>query len=93
MTQLQVAAEGDTGADPATVWALVSNANRYPEWGPWNDGGYRPINETVRKGHSQEFPELELFSVNDIAEGWDGATERFFAEGAVFDQIYQPKAE
>ncbi|HWB10805.1 MAG TPA: sulfate ABC transporter substrate-binding protein [Pirellulales bacterium] len=55
--------------------------------------GYRPINEVIRKGHSQEFPDIELFSVNDIAEGWDGANERFFAEGAVFDQIYQPKAE
>jgi sulfate/thiosulfate-binding protein len=55
--------------------------------------GYRPINETIRKGHSEEFPDIELFKVDDIAEGWDGANERFFAEGAVFDQIYQPKAE
>jgi sulfate transport system substrate-binding protein len=55
--------------------------------------GYRPINETIRKGHSEEFPEIKLFSVDDIADGWDGASERFFAEGAVFDQIYQPKAE
>jgi sulfate transport system substrate-binding protein len=55
--------------------------------------GYRPINETIRNEHSEEFPEIELFSVRDIADSWDGANERFFAEGAVFDQIYQPKAE
>jgi uncharacterized protein YndB with AHSA1/START domain len=42
MSQLHVEADGDTSADPAAVWALVSNANRYPEWGPWNNGGYRP---------------------------------------------------
>jgi sulfate transport system substrate-binding protein len=55
--------------------------------------GYRPINETIRKGHSEEFPDIELFSVNDISKGWDDANGRFFAEGAVFDQIYQPNAE
>jgi uncharacterized protein YndB with AHSA1/START domain len=42
MSQLQVEAEGTTGADPETVWSLVADANRYPRWGPWNDGGYRP---------------------------------------------------
>ncbi|HVX14096.1 MAG TPA: sulfate ABC transporter substrate-binding protein [Pirellulales bacterium] len=56
--------------------------------------GYRPINDTIRRGHEEEFPEIELFSVNDVAEGsWDGAYEKFFAAGAVFDQIYQPTGE
>jgi sulfate/thiosulfate-binding protein len=55
--------------------------------------GYRPINDTIRKGHAGEFPEIELFSINDIAKGWEDANERFFAEGGVFDQIYQPKAD
>jgi uncharacterized protein YndB with AHSA1/START domain len=25
-----------------TVWSVVADANSYPQWGPWNDGGYRP---------------------------------------------------
>ena len=42
MSELQVEATGTTLADPGTVWALVADANTYPRWGPWNDGGYDP---------------------------------------------------
>jgi uncharacterized protein YndB with AHSA1/START domain len=42
MSRLHVRAEGTTSADPETVWSLVADANSYPQWGPWNDGGYRP---------------------------------------------------
>jgi uncharacterized protein YndB with AHSA1/START domain len=42
MSQLRVQAEGTTRADVETVWSLVADANSYPQWGPWNDGGYRP---------------------------------------------------
>jgi uncharacterized protein YndB with AHSA1/START domain len=42
MSQLQIEAEGTTRADPQIVWSLVSDANTYSRWGPWNDGGYRP---------------------------------------------------
>lgn len=55
--------------------------------------GYRPINEAIRKGHAEEFPEIKLFSVSDIAAGWEEANQRFFSEGGVFDQIYQPQAK
>lgn len=55
--------------------------------------GYRPINDAIGKGHSHEFPEIKLFSVTDIAAGWDEANQRFFSDGAIFDQIYQPHAE
>jgi len=41
-TQLEVAAEAQTAADIDTVWRLLSDANTYPVWGPWNAGGYRP---------------------------------------------------
>ena len=42
MSQLHVTAEGSTSADVETAWSLVADANSYPQWGPWNDGGYRP---------------------------------------------------
>ncbi len=41
MSQLHVAAEATSQATPETVWALVSDATRYPEFGPWSAGGYR----------------------------------------------------
>lgn len=40
MRQLDVEAVGTTRATPETVWSLVANANEYPHWGPWDDGGY-----------------------------------------------------
>jgi uncharacterized protein YndB with AHSA1/START domain len=42
VSQFSVEAEGATRAGPETVWSLVADANTYPGWGPWNDGGYRP---------------------------------------------------
>ena len=41
MAQLHVEAESTTKASPETVWALVSDATRYPSWGPWSDGHYK----------------------------------------------------
>jgi sulfate/thiosulfate-binding protein len=51
---------------------------------------YRPINEAVRKQYSAELPELKLFPITAIAENWDDAQQKFFANGAVFDSIYKP---
>ena len=40
MSQLHVEAEATARATPAAVWALVSDATRYPQWGPWSAAGY-----------------------------------------------------
>jgi uncharacterized protein YndB with AHSA1/START domain len=45
MGGLHVEATGTTLADVDTVWALVSDANTYAQWGPWSDGGYEPPSE------------------------------------------------
>jgi uncharacterized protein YndB with AHSA1/START domain len=42
MGRLHIQAEAITRADPETVWSLVADANTYPTWGPWRDGGYQP---------------------------------------------------
>jgi uncharacterized protein YndB with AHSA1/START domain len=39
--RLEVAAESVINAGPEAVWALVANASRYPQWGPWSACGYR----------------------------------------------------
>jgi uncharacterized protein YndB with AHSA1/START domain len=39
--RLSVAAESVVDAAPEAVWALVADATRYPEWGPWSAAGYR----------------------------------------------------
>ena len=48
---------------------------------------YRPINEEVLLGHLDRLPKIHLFEVTAAAPGWDEAQEKFFAKGAIFDQI------
>jgi sulfate transport system substrate-binding protein len=53
---------------------------------------YRPTDPTVLAKHRQEFPELAFFKVDAVAKGgWDDATKKFFADGAIFDSFYKPK--
>jgi sulfate/thiosulfate-binding protein len=51
---------------------------------------YRPSNPEALRKHSKEFQPIELFTIQEIASGWDDAQAKFFADGAVFDQIYAP---
>ncbi len=39
--------------------------------------------------HRETFPELKLFPVTELVKNWDEAQEKFFADGGVFDAIYQ----
>ena len=56
MSRLHVEAQGVTSADPEVVWALLADANSYPTWGPWNDGGYQPASQgPSREGSVQWF--------------------------------------
>ena len=50
MDKLHVEAERTTQAPPATVWALVSDAMTYPQWGPWSEVGYRRPGDTSPRG-------------------------------------------
>ena len=50
MTQLHVEAEATAKASPETVWALVSDATKYPSWGPWIDGHYEKAGEKDAPG-------------------------------------------
>jgi sulfate transport system substrate-binding protein len=53
---------------------------------------YRPMNPAVLKRHADTLVEIRLFPVTLVAKGWDDAQKRFFAEGGIFDAIYQPPA-
>jgi uncharacterized protein YndB with AHSA1/START domain len=48
--QLSVAAEATVPAPPDQVWALISDARRYPQWGPWSEGGYRRPGDASERG-------------------------------------------
>jgi uncharacterized protein YndB with AHSA1/START domain len=50
VNRLDVCAERTARATPEAVWALVSDATRYPEWGPWRTAEYRRPDEASPRG-------------------------------------------
>jgi uncharacterized protein YndB with AHSA1/START domain len=50
MARLHAEAERIARADPETVWALVSEAARYPEWGPWSSCEYERPGDASPRG-------------------------------------------
>ncbi|MBQ6400716.1 MAG: sulfate ABC transporter substrate-binding protein [Firmicutes bacterium] len=51
--------------------------------------GYRPSNEDVLKEFTDKFDlDMKLCTIDDFG-GWDAAYRVYFADGGVFDEIYQ----
>lgn len=53
---------------------------------------FRPRDEGVLERNRQQFPPLNLFTIDEVFGGWEKAQALHFADGGVFDQIYQPRA-
>lgn len=52
---------------------------------------YRPRMGKVSEKYSRQFPKLNLFTVDEVFGGWQNAQKTHFADGGVFDQIFQSK--
>ena len=52
---------------------------------------YRPRDKAVAEKYKAQFPEITLFTVDELFGGWSKAQPTHFNDGGVFDQIYQPK--
>ena len=53
------------------------------------DNYYRPSNEDILKEYADVFDlDVNLVTIDDFG-GWDKAQETHFADGGVFDQIYE----
>jgi sulfate transport system substrate-binding protein len=52
---------------------------------------YRPRNETIAAKYAGNFTRLKLVTVDDEFGGWSKAQKTHFADGGVFDQIFQPQ--
>lgn len=50
---------------------------------------YRPRNPAVAAKYAGVFPKLELFTITEVFGGWTQAQKTHFADGGVFDQIYE----
>jgi len=51
---------------------------------------YRPRLASVAAKYQAQFPKLTLFTIDEVFGGWKRAHAAHFADGALFDQIYQP---
>jgi sulfate/thiosulfate transport system substrate-binding protein len=51
---------------------------------------YRPRSEAVAKKYASVFPKIKLVTVDGVFGGWQNAQKTHFADGGIFDQIYQP---
>ncbi len=53
---------------------------------------YRPAAcEMAREKYREQFPPLELFTIDEVFGGWGPANRAHFVEGGTFDQIYRPR--
>ncbi|HEY1719413.1 MAG TPA: sulfate ABC transporter substrate-binding protein [Verrucomicrobiae bacterium] len=52
---------------------------------------YRPRNEEIAKKYAANFSQLKLVTIDEEFGGWTKAQKTHFADGGVFDQIFQPQ--
>jgi sulfate transport system substrate-binding protein len=50
---------------------------------------FRPQNQAILARYSTRYKPLDLFTVDEIAGGWQKAQQKHFADGGIFDRIYQ----
>ncbi len=51
---------------------------------------YRPVDGKVAARYAKVFPKLKLMTVDKVFGGWQKAQKTHFADGGIFDRIYQP---
>jgi sulfate/thiosulfate-binding protein len=52
---------------------------------------YRPRSANVPAALTKQFPKIKLYTIDDSFGGWTKAQKTHFADGGVFDSIYQPQ--
>ena len=50
---------------------------------------YRPRSEAVLKKYTDRFPQIPLFTIDEVSGGWQKAQAAHFTDGGIFDQIFQ----
>lgn len=51
---------------------------------------YRPRSEKIAEKYAEQFPDINLFTIDEIFGGWKNAQKKHFDDGGVFDEIYKP---
>src|SRR4051794_687740 len=51
---------------------------------------YRPRSEEIAKKYEDQFPKINLFTIDEVFDGWKNAQKTHIDDGGVFDEIYKP---
>ncbi|WP_287130298.1 sulfate ABC transporter substrate-binding protein [Candidatus Cyanaurora vandensis] len=51
---------------------------------------YRPRSAEAAKKYASQFGKVKLVTIDQTFGGWDKAQKKYFDDGGIFDQIYQP---
>jgi sulfate/thiosulfate-binding protein len=52
---------------------------------------YRPRNATILAKYKSQFPDIQLYTITDVAGPWKEVQPKHFADHGVFDQLYKPQ--
>ncbi len=52
---------------------------------------YRPRNAAVLAKYKSQFPDIQLFTITDVAGPWKEVQPKHFADHGIFDQLYKPQ--
>ena len=50
---------------------------------------YRPRLQTVAAKYTKQFPQVKLFTIDEVFGGWAKAQKAHFDDGGIFDKIYE----
>jgi sulfate/thiosulfate transport system substrate-binding protein len=50
---------------------------------------YRPSNSEIATEFADRFPDVNLFTIDEVFDGWDNAQETHFNDGGVFDRLLE----
>lgn len=53
---------------------------------------YRPRNAAVLAKYKSQFPDIQLFTIQDIAGRWKEVQPKHFADHGIFDLLYKPQS-
>ena len=53
---------------------------------------YRPRDARVLAKYKAQFPDIQLFTITDVAGPWKEVQPKHFADHGIFDQLYKPQS-
>lgn len=51
---------------------------------------YRPTLDSVKTQFADQFPDIKLYTIDEVFGGWAEAQPKHFSDGGIFSQIYVP---